>query len=70
MSLIGGCAGDFGVLLSLHCVFVTLHMVVLAVMLCGGTMRLGCALVVIGRFCVCLVWHLGLPLSGEFPVDN
>jgi hypothetical protein len=37
------------------------------VVLCGGAMRLGCALVVVGRFCVCLIGHLGFPLSGEFP---
>jgi hypothetical protein len=36
-------------------------------MLCGGAMRLGCALVVFGRFGVCLIGHVCLPLSGEFP---
>ena len=50
MSLVGSCAGYLGVLLGLHGVLIALHMVVLAVMLCGGAMRLGCALVVIGRF--------------------
>jgi hypothetical protein len=50
VSLVGGCAGNLGVLLGLRGVLVALHVVVLAVMLCGGAARLGCALVVIGRF--------------------
>ena len=50
MSLVGGRAGDLGVLLGLRGVLTTLHVVVLAVMLCGGAMRLGCALVVRCRF--------------------
>lgn len=52
MSLVGGCARNLGVLLGLDRVLVTLHVVVLAVMLCGGAMRLGCALMVRGRICV------------------
>ena len=67
MSLVRGPSSNLGMLLGFHCVLVTLHVVVLAVMLCGGAMRLGGALVVLGRFCVCLIGHLGLPLSGEFP---
>ncbi len=67
MSLVRGCTGNLGVLLGLRRVLVALHVVVLAVMLCGGAMRFGGALVVLGRFCVCLIGHLGLPLSGEFP---
>ena len=50
MSLVGGRAGDLGVLLGLRGVLIALHVVVLAVMLCGGAMRLGCALVVLCRF--------------------
>ncbi len=68
MSFIRSRAGDLGVLLSLRRVLVTLHVVVLGVMLCGGPMRLGCALVMIGRFCVGLTGHLDLSLFGEFPV--
>jgi|ERR1700722_13539862 hypothetical protein len=67
MSLVRGRTSNLGMLLGFHRVLVTLHVVVLAVVLCGGAMRLGGALVVLGRFCVCLVGHLGLPLSGEFP---
>jgi hypothetical protein len=67
MSRIGGSAGDLGVLLSLRRVLVTLHVVVLAVELCGSAMRLGGALVVFGRLRVCLMGHVGLPLSGELP---
>jgi hypothetical protein len=37
-------------LLSLRRVLVALHVIVLSVMICGGVMRLRCALVVIGRF--------------------
>jgi hypothetical protein len=33
-------------------VLIALQVVVLAVMFRGGAMRLGCALVMIGRFCV------------------
>ena len=50
VSLVGGCAGDLGVLLGLRSVLIALHVVVLAVMVRGGAMRLGCALVVIGGF--------------------
>ena len=50
MSLVGGRAGDLGVLLGLRGVLIALHVVVLPVMLCGGAMRLGCALVVLCRF--------------------
>jgi hypothetical protein len=50
VGLVRGCTSNLGVLLGLHRVLVTLHVVVLAVMLCGGAMRLGCALVVLGRF--------------------
>ena len=64
MSRIGGSAGDLGVLLSLRRVLVTLQVVVLAVKLCGSAMRLGCALVVFGRFCVCLIGHVGLHCPG------
>ena len=67
MSLVRGCTSNLGVLLSLRGVLVTLYVVILAVMLCSGAMRLGCALVVLSRFCVCLAGHLGLPLSEEFP---
>jgi hypothetical protein len=68
VSLVGGCASNLGVLLSLRRVLVALHVVVLAVKLGGGAMRLGCALVVLGCFCVGLVGHLYLPWSGTFPV--
>ena len=70
MSRIGGSAGDLGVLLSVGRVLVTLQVVVLAVKLCGGAMRFSCALVVFGRFCVSLIGHMGLRLSGEFPVRH
>jgi hypothetical protein len=63
VSLVGGSAGDLGVLLGLRGVLVALHVVVLAVMVGGGAMRLGCALVVIGRFCVGLAGHLCLPFG-------
>ncbi len=62
MRLVRGRTSNLGMLLGFHCVLVTLHVVVLAVMLCGGAMRLGGALVVLGRFCVCLIGHLGLPV--------
>ena len=71
MSRIGCRAGSLGVLLSLHRVLVTLLMVVLAVMLCSRAMRLGCAVVVIGRFG--MGYELGIwvsPLSGEFLVRS
>ena len=50
-------------LLGLRSVVVTLHVVVLAVMLGGGAMRLSCALVVIGRFCVGLARRFCLPFG-------
>lgn len=65
MSLIGGGAGDLGVLLNLRRVLAATHVVVLAVMLGGRAMRLGCALVVIGRFCVRLTGHLDLDWPGN-----
>jgi hypothetical protein len=49
--LLGGCARDLGVLLSLSCVLAAPRVVVLSVMICGSTMRFGCALVVLGCFC-------------------
>jgi hypothetical protein len=66
VSLIAGRAGDLGVLLSLNCVFVTLHVVVVAVM--APRRRDATWLRSRGDlpFCVCLVGHLGLPLSGNF----
>ena len=70
MSRIGGPAGDLGVLLSLSRVLATLQVVILAVKLCGRAMRFGCALVVFGCFCVCLIGHMGLRLSGEIPVRH
>ena len=70
MSLIGGCSGDLGVLLSLRCVLVALHVVVLAMMFCGGAMRLGCALVMVGRFEMGFAGHLSLPFDREFPVGH
>jgi hypothetical protein len=66
VSLIGGCSGNLGVLLSLRCVLVALHVVVLAMMVCGGAMRLGCAFVVIGGFGMGLTGHCTLSLSREF----
>jgi len=52
VSLVRSCAGDLGLLLGLRRVLIALQVVVLAVMFRGGAMRLGCALVMIGRFCV------------------
>ena len=63
VSRIGGSAGDLGVLLSLRRVLVTLQVIILAVRLFGRAMRFGSALVVFGRFCVCLIGHVSLPLS-------
>ena len=50
-------------LLSLRSVLIALHVVVLAVMVRGGAMRLGCALVVIGGFCMGLTGHFCLPFG-------
>jgi hypothetical protein len=50
VSLIRGRTGDLEMLLGLCRVLVPLHMIVLAVMLRGSAMRLGNALVTIGRF--------------------
>jgi hypothetical protein len=52
-------------LLSLRIVLIALHVVVLAVMICGGAMRLGCALVVIGGFYMGLTRHWTLSVSGN-----
>ena len=52
-------------LLSLRGVLIALHVVVLAVMICGGAMRLGCALVMIGGFRMGLTGHGTLSLSGN-----
>ena len=44
---------------------ITVYVIVLAVMLCSGAMRLGCAR---ARPLLCvLVGRLGVPLSEEFP---
>jgi hypothetical protein len=64
VSRIGGSAGDLGVLLSLRRVLAAFQVVILAVKLRGRAMRFGCALVVFGRFCVYLIGHVGLRLSG------
>ena len=70
MSLVGSCAGDLGVLLGLRGVLIALHVVVLAVMICGGAMRLGCAFVVIGSFCMGLTGHRDSFVVRKFPVSN
>ena len=63
MSLVGGRARGLRMLLSLRGVLIALHVVVLAVMICGGAMGLGGALVVVGRFCVGLARHFCLPFG-------
>ena len=54
-------ASNLGVLLGLSRVLVPLHVVVLVVILRGGAMRLGRALMMIGHFYVC-AW-LGIWIS-------
>jgi hypothetical protein len=65
VSLIGGCSGNLGVLLSLRCVLVALHVVVLAMMVCGGAMRLGWALSIVFAASAFVVFNELNWLSGQ-----
>ena len=54
---IGLIAGQPGVLLGLPSELLALHMIVLAMLLCGSAMRLRCGLMLLGRSGVRLLCH-------------
>jgi hypothetical protein len=65
MRRLGIVARGLGVLLCLRRVFLTLHVVILAMLFGGGAMRLGGGLVMFRSFGVSLL-HVDCPLAGKY----